>query len=77
VPTYALFGGLLSLYMTYVRKQRWKRYNAVHTQYEEKFRAGKLTPENAQEIFQLTFFYDMPTLTALASAYALIKAYDI
>ncbi|KIY47820.1 hypothetical protein FISHEDRAFT_12918, partial [Fistulina hepatica ATCC 64428] len=64
-------------YMTYVRTQRWKRYNAIHTQYEEKFRAGKLTPEDAQEIFQLTFLYDMPTLTALASIYALIKTYGI
>ncbi|KAJ7302244.1 hypothetical protein DFH08DRAFT_989573 [Mycena albidolilacea] len=45
--------------------------------YSAKFRAKAITPEEAQEIIQLSFMYDMPTLAEYSLAFALFKTYGI
>ncbi|KAJ7736736.1 hypothetical protein DFH07DRAFT_753360 [Mycena maculata] len=67
--------GLIYLYV--VRSLRWKRYNAIHRKYSAKFHAGKLTPEEAQEVVQLSFTYDYPKLLTSALSFALFKTYAI
>ncbi|KAJ7902790.1 hypothetical protein B0H14DRAFT_2667697 [Mycena olivaceomarginata] len=65
------------VYLCVVRSLRWRRYNAIHKKYSAKFRAKALTPEEAQEILQLSFMYDMPTLAEYSLAFALFKTYGI
>lgn len=57
------------VYLGVVRLLRWKRYNAIHKKYSAKFHARTLTPEEAQEVIQLAFQYDMPIL----SEYSLVR----
>ncbi|KAJ7202386.1 hypothetical protein GGX14DRAFT_654377 [Mycena pura] len=56
---------------------RWRRYNAIHKKYAEKFEAKTLTPEEAQEVMQLAVLYDMPMLSEYSLAFALFKTYAI
>jgi hypothetical protein len=65
------------VYLCVVRSLRWRRYNAIHKKYSAKFRAKALTPEEAQEILQLSFMYDMPMLAEYSLAFALFKTYGI
>jgi len=64
-------------YLCLVRSLRWRRYNAIHKKYSSKFQAKTLTPEEAQEVIQLSFMYDMPTLAKYSLAFALFKTYAI
>ncbi|KAJ6602380.1 hypothetical protein DFH09DRAFT_1124747 [Mycena vulgaris] len=64
------------VYLCVVRSLRWRRYNAIHKKYSEKFQARTLTPEEAQEVLQLSFMYDMPTLSEYSLAFALFKTYS-
>ncbi|KAJ7725936.1 hypothetical protein B0H16DRAFT_1593424 [Mycena metata] len=63
------------VYLCVVRSLRWRRYNAIHRKYSAKF--ATLTPEEAQEVVQLAFFYDMPMLSEYSLAFALFKTYAI
>ncbi|KAJ6551055.1 hypothetical protein DFH09DRAFT_1086371 [Mycena vulgaris] len=44
---------------------------------KKRLQGKSLTPEEAQEVFQLSFMYDMPTLVEYALAFALFKTYAI
>ncbi|KAJ6589006.1 hypothetical protein B0H19DRAFT_1102450 [Mycena capillaripes] len=65
------------VYLCLAGSLRWRRYNAIHKKYSAKFRAKTLTPEEAQEVIQLSFMYDMPTLAKYSLAFALFKTYAI
>ncbi|KAJ7117921.1 hypothetical protein C8R43DRAFT_1036904 [Mycena crocata] len=69
--------GLGLVYLSVVRTLRWRRYNAIHKKYTAKFKAKALTPEEAQEVVQLSFMHDMPTLAEYSLAFALFKTYAI
>ena len=73
-PVQAVFGGLL-IWLVAVRAFRWKRYNAIHRQFQAKHE--ELTPEEAQKIIQVSTMYDMPFLMNYAIAFALFKTYGI
>ncbi|KAF7328936.1 hypothetical protein MVEN_02523500 [Mycena venus] len=73
----SLVCALAVVYLSVVRSLRWRRYNAIHKKYSAKFRAKTLTPEEAQEVIQLSFMYDMPTLSEYSLAFALFKTYAI
>jgi hypothetical protein len=73
-PVQAVFGGLL-IWLVAVRAFRWKRYNAIHRQFQAKFK--EITPEEAQKIIQVSTLYDMPLLLNYALAFALFKTYGI
>ncbi|KAJ7059215.1 hypothetical protein C8F01DRAFT_1146371 [Mycena amicta] len=66
---------LLTLYLLIVRSLCWRRYNALHKKYTGK--KSTLTPEEAQEIVQLVFEWDMPILSEYSLAFALFKTYAI
>ncbi|KAJ7059220.1 hypothetical protein C8F01DRAFT_1146409 [Mycena amicta] len=66
---------LLTLYLLIVRSLRWRRYNALHKKYTRK--KSTLTPEEAQEVVQLAFEWDMPILSEYSLAFALFKTYAI
>lgn len=66
---------VVPLYFGAVYSQRWKRYNAIHAKYQEKYERGTLTPEEAQEIVHVSTFYDMPMLLNYALAFALFKTF--
>ena len=72
-PVQAVFGGLL-IWLITVRAFRWKRYNAIHRQFQAKHKEG-ITPEEAQKIIQVSTLYDMPLLMNCAIAFALFKTY--
>ena len=74
-PVQAIFGGLL-IWLVTVRAFRWKRYNAIHQQFQAKFKEG-LTPEEAQKIIHVSTLYDMPLLLNYSLAFALFKTYGI
>ncbi|KAJ6618009.1 hypothetical protein B0H10DRAFT_1796272 [Mycena sp. CBHHK59/15] len=64
-------------YLCVVRSLRWRRYNAIHTKYSSKFKAGTLSPDEAQEVVQVSYLYDMPLLSEYSLAFALFKTYGI
>ncbi|PPR04673.1 hypothetical protein CVT24_011890 [Panaeolus cyanescens] len=74
-----LLGGSILSWVTLVRLLRWRRYHAIHKKYAAKWDngRGKITPEEAQEIAQVSSLYDMPTLLNYALAFALFKTYSI
>ncbi|KAK7028286.1 hypothetical protein R3P38DRAFT_2525928 [Favolaschia claudopus] len=76
-PKSSVFLAAALVYLGLVRSLRWRRYNAIHKKYSAKFRANSLTPEEAQEIMQLSFLWDMPTLGEYSLAFALFKTYAI
>ncbi|KAJ6482051.1 hypothetical protein C8R47DRAFT_582237 [Mycena vitilis] len=65
------------VYLCVVRLLRYRRLDAMQTKYSAKFRAKTLTPEEAQEVVQLSFTYDMPTLAEYSLSFALFKTYAI
>ena len=69
----AVFCGVL-VWLVAVQAFRWKRYNAIHRQFQVKER---ITPEEAQKIIQVSTLYDMPLLLNYALAFALFKTYGI
>ena len=73
-PVQAVFGGIV-IWLLIVRAFRWKRYNAIHRQFQAKYKT--MTPEEAQKIIQLSTMYDMPFLLTYALAFALFKTYGI
>ena len=76
-PVQAIFGGVL-IWLVAVRAFRWKRYNAIHRQFQAKYKEGLgITPEEAQKIIQVSTLYDMPLLMNYAIAFALFKTYGI
>jgi hypothetical protein len=74
-PVQAVFGGLLT-WLVIVRAFRWKRYNAIHRQFQAKYKE-RITPEEAQKIIRVSTLYDMPLLMNYAIAFALFKTYGI
>ncbi|KAJ7262727.1 hypothetical protein B0H12DRAFT_1104192 [Mycena haematopus] len=68
---------LALVYLCLVRSLRWRRYNAIHKKYSAKFRARTLTPEESQDVIQLAYMYDMPSLSEYSLAFALFKTYGI
>ena len=75
-PVQAVFGGVL-IWLVVVRAFRWRRYNAIHRQFEAKYKEGSITPEEAQKIMEVSTQYDMPLLLNYALAFALFKTYGI
>ncbi|KAF7361341.1 hypothetical protein MSAN_01166800 [Mycena sanguinolenta] len=69
--------GLAVVYLCLVRSLRWRRYNVIHKKYSAKFRAKSLTPEEAQDVIQLSYNWDMPFLSEYSLAFALFKTYGI
>ncbi|KAJ7202384.1 hypothetical protein GGX14DRAFT_463470 [Mycena pura] len=65
------------VYLLLVRALRWRRYNAIHKKYTAKYKAKTLTPEEAQEVIQVSILYDMPMLSEYSLAFALFKTYAI
>ena len=63
----AVFGGLL-IWLVAVRAFRWKRYNAIHQQFQAKYKEA-IIPEEAQKIVQVSRLYDMPLLMKYASGF--------
>ena len=74
-PVRAVFVGLL-IWLAVVRAFRWKRYNAIHRQFQAKYKEG-ITSEEAQKIIQVSRLYDMPLLLRYALASVLFKSYGI
>jgi hypothetical protein len=74
VQALPVFGGLL-IWLVAVRAFRWKRYNAIHRQFQAKYEG--ITPEEAQKIIHVSTLYDMPLLMNYAFAFALFKTYGI
>ena len=72
-PVQAVFGVVL-VWLVAVQAFRWKRYNAIHRQFQVK---EGITPEEAQKIIQVSTLYDMPLLLNYALAFALFKTYGI
>ncbi|KAL1716371.1 hypothetical protein EV715DRAFT_205416 [Schizophyllum commune] len=76
-------------YLALVRALRWRKYDAVHRKYAHKRRGGSvlqspsakdaqsLSPEEAQEIVQLSLGYDMHYIMTMALSFALFKTYGI
>ena len=62
-------------YLFLVRSLRWRRYHAIHAKYQSKMH--DMTPEEAQEIMDVSLHWDMPTLLNKAAAFALFKTYAI
>ena len=76
-PVQAVLCGLL-IWLVAVRAFRWNRYNAIHRQFQAKYKDGLgITPEEAQKIIQVSTLYDMPLLLNYALAFALFKTYGI
>ena len=75
-PVQAVIGGIL-IWLVTVRAFRWKRYNAIHRQFQAKYYKEGITPEEAQKIIQVSTLYDMPLLLNYALAFALFKTYGI
>lgn len=69
----AVSGALVWLLV--VRALRWRRYNAIHRQFQAKYET--MTPEEAQKIIQVSTLYDMPLLLNYSLAFALFKTYGI
>ncbi|KAJ7629474.1 hypothetical protein DFH06DRAFT_1225821 [Mycena polygramma] len=65
------------VYLCIVRSLRYRRLDAMQKKYCAKFRTKTLTPEEAQEVVQLSFTYDMPTLAEYSLSFALFKTYAI
>ncbi|KAJ7641459.1 hypothetical protein FB45DRAFT_976236 [Roridomyces roridus] len=72
LPTLGFLG-----YLVVVRTLRWRRYKAVHKKYLPKLNDQSLTVEEAHEVVQLAFMYDMPLLSEYSLAFALFKTYAI
>ena len=65
------------VYVLLVRSLRWRRYNAIHRQYEAKWKEGKLTVAEAQKVMHVSSLYDMPWLLVRALSFALFKTYAV
>jgi len=67
------------LWLLIVRAFRWRRYNAIHEKYGKKWNEGKgsLTPDEAQEIVNLSSMWDMPLLMNRALSFSLFKTFAI
>ena len=76
-PLTPAIGVATLFYLCLVRALRWRRFDAIHRQYDARFKSGSLTPEEAQEVVHLGAFYDMPLLLNYAVAFALFKTYAI
>jgi len=65
--------------MLIVRTYRWRMYNAIHEKYGKKWNEGKgtLTPDEAQEIVNLSSMWDMPLLMNRALSFSLFKTFAI
>ncbi|KAF5384037.1 hypothetical protein D9757_006960 [Collybiopsis confluens] len=72
-----LIGASIIGYLILVRTLRWKRYQALHRKYGQKYEQGLLTPEDAQNIIACSGQYDMPALMNYALSFALFKTYAI
>jgi hypothetical protein len=61
------------------RSRRWNHYNAIHQKYGPKWDngRGRITPEEAQAVVQLSTYYDMPFVLYRSYAFALFKTYAI
>jgi hypothetical protein len=68
---------VLLVYLSFVRLLRFRRYRKVHEEYQQKYEAGKLTPDDAQKIMTVSSMYDMPRLLNYSLAFALYKTYGI
>ncbi|KAF8804023.1 hypothetical protein BYT27DRAFT_7340340 [Phlegmacium glaucopus] len=75
-PVQVGFGGLL-IWLLVVRAFRWKRYNAIHRQYQAKYDERTMTAEEAQVVMKVSIMYDMPLLLNYSLAFALFKTYAI
>lgn len=73
----ALGATTIASYLLVVHRLRWRRYDDIHAKFESKFKEGKLTPRDAQEIMHASAFYDMPTLMTYSLSFALFKTYAI
>ena len=73
-PRVQAAGGAL-VWLLVVRALRWRRYNAIHRQFQAKYET--MTPEEAQKIMQVSTLYDMPLLLNYSLAFALFKTYGI
>jgi hypothetical protein len=71
-----LIGVLLAAYISYVRLLRWRRYTAVHVKYAGRA-LDSITPQEAQEIMQLSMMWDLPWITLYSLSFAMFKAYGI
>ena len=68
----AVFGGLL-IWLVAVRAFRWKRYDAIHQQFQARYEEG-IVPGEAQKIVKVSRLYDMPLLMKYAFGF---KTYGI
>ncbi|KAF9255745.1 hypothetical protein L218DRAFT_883445 [Marasmius fiardii PR-910] len=77
LPT--LLAIVVPIYLVTVQYLRWRRFNAMHTKFLPKVASGhwRMTPEEAQEIMQVSWRYDMPQLLGFSFAFALFKTYGI
>ncbi|KAF9005104.1 hypothetical protein BDQ17DRAFT_1353818 [Cyathus striatus] len=53
-------------YLGVAHTLRWRRYNDIHRRYQAKFENDTLTVEEAQEVVQLSLFYDMPSVPTVS-----------
>jgi hypothetical protein len=69
----------IAYWVSHTRNRRWDHYNAIHQKYGPKWDNGRgsITPEEAQEVLQLSDHYDMPLLMYHAHSFALFKTYAI
>lgn len=74
---FGALGAALLLYIVLVQRFRWERYNAIHRQYEERWKKGNLTVAEAQQIMHVSAVYDMPWLIVKALSFALFKTYAV
>ncbi|EAU81978.2 hypothetical protein CC1G_09164 [Coprinopsis cinerea okayama7 len=73
-----LMVGALALIAFYLlRRHRWKRYYQIHEQYEAKWKAGSLTPAEAQQIIHVGLGRDLVFALKRAIGFALFKTYAI
>jgi len=72
----AVFGALL-IWLAVVRVFRWRRYNAIHRQFQAAYEAKTMTPEEAQIVMKVSTMYDMPLLLNYSLAFALFRTYAV
>ncbi|KAJ7624497.1 hypothetical protein FB45DRAFT_751411 [Roridomyces roridus] len=67
----------LFVYLCVARALRWRRYDALHAKYHAKLESKRLTPDEAQEVVQLSSMYDMPGLMAASLGFSIFKTIGI
>ncbi|TFK25911.1 hypothetical protein FA15DRAFT_755502 [Coprinopsis marcescibilis] len=77
LPTSIVLLTLFLGYLTLVQLLRWRRYNAVHQQYQRKFDKGELTPDDAQKIMQLASAWDMPFAFGAGYGVGILRTFSI